>query len=144
MFRPQATPFSSSSFAYAATIPNNNPHGEYNFQAATSNLGLNSGGPITFDEPIFSSVGSFGNLNQHLNLPQRYNTTMNTAPVADDLATQEALARGYQPDLKVGPSFFTLTWARRTDSVIGTLGWAQEDQPCYHGGICEGRSGLRY
>ncbi|KFY08697.1 hypothetical protein V492_05993 [Pseudogymnoascus sp. VKM F-4246] len=103
MFQPQATPFAS--FAYTSTIPNNNPHGDYNFQAATSNLGLNSGGPITFDEPIFNTVGSFGNLNQ-LNLPQRYNNTMNTPPVASDLDAQEALARDYQPDLKgplVGP-----------------------------------------
>ncbi|KFZ02943.1 hypothetical protein V501_09444 [Pseudogymnoascus sp. VKM F-4519 (FW-2642)] len=105
MFQPQATPFAS--FAYTSSIPNNNPHGDYNFQAATSNLGLNSGGPITFDEPIFNTVGSFGdNLNQHLNLPQRYNNTMTTPPVADDLEAQEALAREYQPDLKgplVGP-----------------------------------------
>jgi hypothetical protein len=111
MFQPQATPFSS--YAYAATIPNNNPHGEYNFQTANSNLGLSSGGPITFDEPVFSSVGSvgaFGNLSQHLNLPQRYTIAMNTPPVADDLAAQEALARGYQPDLKVGSSLSTLTW----------------------------------
>ncbi|KFY38445.1 hypothetical protein V494_04361 [Pseudogymnoascus sp. VKM F-4513 (FW-928)] len=103
MFQPQATPFAS--FAYTSTIPNNNPHGDYNFQAATSNLGLNSGGPITFDEPIFNTVGSFGNLNQ-LNLSQRYNNTMNTPPVASDLDAQEALARDYQPDLKgplVGP-----------------------------------------
>ena len=108
MFQPQATPFAS--FAYASSIPNNNSHGDYNFQAATSNLGLNSGGPITFDEPIFNTVGSFGgNLNQHLNLPQRYNNTMTTPPVADDLEAQEALAREYQPDLKVGPRYCTLT-----------------------------------
>jgi len=108
MFQPQATPFSS--FVYGASIQNNNNAGgaEYNFHGAVANanLGLNSGGPITFDEPIFSNlgiIGSFGNLNQHLNLPQRFNnTTMNAPPVADDLATQEALARGYQPELKVG------------------------------------------
>ena len=99
MFQLQATPFAS--FAYTTAIPNNNPHGDYNFQAATSNLGLNNG------EPVLNTVGSFGNLNQHL--PQRYNNTMNTPPVADDLDAQEALARGYQPDLKVGPRFFTLT-----------------------------------
>lgn len=104
MFQPQATPFAS--YAYTTTIPNNNPHGDYNFQAATSNLGLHSGGPITFDEPIFNTVGSFG---QHLNLPQRYNNTMSTPPVANDLDAQEALAREYQPDLKVRPRFFTLT-----------------------------------
>ncbi|KFY41855.1 hypothetical protein V494_02760 [Pseudogymnoascus sp. VKM F-4513 (FW-928)] len=96
MFQPQATPFASNT--YTTTKPNNNPHCDYNFQAATSNLGLDSGGPITFDEPIFNIVGSFGNLNQHLNLPQRHNT--------DGLDAQEALARDYQPGLKgplVGP-----------------------------------------
>jgi hypothetical protein len=105
MFQPQATPFSS--FAYVAPIPNNNAGGgEYNFQNAATSLGLNSGGPITFDEPIFSSigVGSFGNLNQHLNLAQRFNSTMDTPPAADDLAAQEALARAYQVDLKVWTS----------------------------------------
>ncbi|KFY15618.1 hypothetical protein V491_05618 [Pseudogymnoascus sp. VKM F-3775] len=104
MFQPQATPFAS--FAYTSTIPNNNPHGDYNFQTTTSNLGLNSGGPITFDEPIFNPVGSFGNLNQQINLPQRYNNTMDTPPVTNDLEAQQALARDYQPDLKgplVGP-----------------------------------------
>lgn len=119
-------------------MPNNNPHGDYNFQAATSNLGLNSGGPITFDEPIFNTVGSFGSLNQHLNLPQRYNNTMNTPPVADDLDAQEALARDYQPDLKVGPICFTLTSGRRSYCILGTLGWTKEEQSCYHGGICKG------
>lgn len=108
MFQPQATPFSS--FAYGGSIPNNNAAGDYNFQSATANLGLNSGGPITFDEPIFNNVGSFGNLNQHINLPQRYNNVMDTPPVVDDLATQEALARGYQPDLKVRPCGVVLRW----------------------------------
>jgi hypothetical protein len=91
MFQPQATPFAS--YAYTTTIPNNNPHGDYNFQASTSNVGLNSGGSTTFDEPLFNTVGSFGNLNQQLNLPQRYNNTIHTPPVADDLDAQEALAR---------------------------------------------------
>ncbi|KFZ17515.1 hypothetical protein V501_01685 [Pseudogymnoascus sp. VKM F-4519 (FW-2642)] len=104
MFQPQATP--SASYAYTTTIPNNNPHGDYNFQASTSNVESNSGGSITFDEPIFNTFSSFGNLNQHLNLPQRYNNTIHTQPVADNLDAQEALARDYPPDLKgplVGP-----------------------------------------
>lgn len=136
MFQPQATPFAS--FAYTSTIPNNNPHGDYNFQTTTSNLGLNSGGPITFDEPIFNPVGSFGNLNQQINLPQRYNNTMDTPPVTNDLEAQQALARDYQPDLKVRPCFCTVTWGQRTHCVIGTLGWPQEEQPCYHRGVRKG------
>jgi hypothetical protein len=107
MFQSQATPFAS--YDYTTTIPNNNSHGDYNFQASTSDVGLNSGGSITFDEALFNSVGTFGNLNQHLNLPQRYNNTLHTPPVADDLDAQEALARDYPPDLKVGPHFLTLT-----------------------------------
>lgn len=141
MFQPQATP--STSYAYTTTIPNNNPHGDYNFQASTSNVESNSGGSITFDEPIFNTFSSFGNLNQHLNLPQRYNNTIHTQPVADNLDAQEALARDYPPDLKVEPHFLTLTWAQRTHCVIGTLGWAQEEQSCCHGGICKGWCGLR-
>lgn len=117
MFRPQATPYSS--FAYGAPPPpTNNPnnisnHGgsDYNnFQHPASDqirLSAHGGGPITFDQPIFSNVGvgSYGNLTQqHLNLPQRFaNVAMETPAVGpDDLAAQEALARGYEPDLK-GP-----------------------------------------
>ncbi|KFY04040.1 hypothetical protein V490_00010 [Pseudogymnoascus sp. VKM F-3557] len=93
MFQPQATLFAS--YAYTTTIPYNNPHGDYNFQASTSNVG----GSITFDEPIFNTFSSFSNSSQHLNLPQRYNT-MHKQPVAYNLYAQEALARDYPPDLK--------------------------------------------
>ncbi|KFY04059.1 hypothetical protein V490_00003 [Pseudogymnoascus sp. VKM F-3557] len=99
MSQPQTTTFAS--YAYTTTIPNNNPHGDYNFQASTSNVG----GSITFDEPIFNTFSSFSNSSQHLNLPQRYNT-MHKQPVAYNLYAQEALARDYPPDLKrplVGP-----------------------------------------
>ncbi|KFY83346.1 hypothetical protein V500_10087, partial [Pseudogymnoascus sp. VKM F-4518 (FW-2643)] len=83
MLRPQAIPFSS--FAYAASISDNSLPGDYTFQAATSNLGLN-----------FGDVGSVRSQTQ------RYNSTMDTPPATDDLATEEAPARGYQPVLK-GP-----------------------------------------
>ncbi|KFY03137.1 hypothetical protein O988_01688 [Pseudogymnoascus sp. VKM F-3808] len=102
MFQPQATPFAS--YAHTTTIPNNSPHGDYNFQASTSNVESNSGGSISFDDPIFNTFGSFDNLNQHPNLPQRYNNTMHKQPllVAYNLDAQGALARDYPPDLK-GP-----------------------------------------
>ncbi|OBT93157.1 hypothetical protein VE01_09218 [Pseudogymnoascus verrucosus] len=83
MFQPQAIPFSS--LAYAASVSGNSLPSDYNFQAATLNLGLN-----------FTDLGSFGSQ------IQRYNSTLDNPPTADDMATLEAPARGYQPDLK-GP-----------------------------------------
>ncbi|KFZ01711.1 hypothetical protein V500_00650 [Pseudogymnoascus sp. VKM F-4518 (FW-2643)] len=80
MLQPQA--ILPSSLAYAASTPDNSLPGDYNFQAASSNLGLN-----------FSDVDSFGSRTQ------RYNST---TPATDDMAAQEAPARGYYLDLK-GP-----------------------------------------
>lgn len=83
MFQPQAIPFSP--LAYAASVSDNSLPSDYNFQAATLNLGLN-----------FTDLGSFESRTQ------RYTSTMDTPPATDNMAAQEAPARGYQPDLKVG------------------------------------------
>jgi hypothetical protein len=75
MFQPQAIPFSS--LAYAASVLGNSLPSDYNFQAATLNLGLN-----------FTDLGSFGSQ------IQRYNSTLDNPPTTDDMAAQEAPARG--------------------------------------------------
>lgn len=83
MFPPEGILFSS--LAYAASISDNSLPGEYSLQAATSNLGLNHG-----------DAGSIGSQTP------RYNST-ETPPATDDMVAQEASARGYRHNLKVGP-----------------------------------------
>ncbi len=96
MFQPQPTPYAHfASYGAPTSVP------EYNFQSPSfaPNLGLDSGGPIIFDNPTFSPVGNnYPTLNANLHTP--YNNTMNTPP-SDDMAAQQALARQYQPELKV-------------------------------------------
>jgi hypothetical protein len=101
MFQPQPTPYSPFA-SYGATRQQSSGHDDYQYQSSHLPQGLGSGGPIVFDSPVFSPV-AFGALPAlpPLNINQaRYNSAMDTPP-NDDLATQEALARQYQPELKV-------------------------------------------
>jgi hypothetical protein len=95
MFQPQPTPYAAFS-SYGPANDQEPDHNAYNFQSA--GLGLRSGGPIVFDTPIFNPVSDFRP--PSLSVGQNRYGTMNTPP-SDDMAAQEALARGYQPDLKV-------------------------------------------
>ncbi|KFZ24953.1 hypothetical protein V502_00569 [Pseudogymnoascus sp. VKM F-4520 (FW-2644)] len=111
MFQPQAIPFSS--LAYAASVSDNSLPSDYNFQAATLNLGLNFTNLGSVSDNSLPSDYNFqaATLNLGLNFTdlgsfesrtQRYTSTMDTPLATDNMAAQEAPARGYQPDLK-GP-----------------------------------------
>lgn len=90
MFRPQ--PSSYAAFAsYGAARQHNAGQDDYQFQSSHLPIGLASGGPIVFDNPVFAPAG-FG--------ATQLRPAMDTPP-NDDLVAQEALARQYQPELKV-------------------------------------------
>lgn len=109
MFQPQPTPFSPYASSYGVVTDDVG----YNFPPAS--LVLDSGGPIVFDNPTFNPVGSQYlplNINNSNANPIKFNA-METPP-EDDMAAQEALARQYQPDLKVGGSIALWEKARLT------------------------------
>jgi hypothetical protein len=64
-----------------------------------------SGGPIVFDNPIFSPVGAGfapqSSLPPNLDFAKHNIYDTMNAPPSDDMVAQEALARGYQPESKV-------------------------------------------
>jgi len=97
MFQPQPTPYSPFPSYGAATGQDQGQNTFTSYQP--HGLGSLSGGPIEFDNPIFSPVASYPAL--PVNIHQNRYSAM-AAPTTDDLTTQETLARGYQPELKVG------------------------------------------
>ncbi len=103
MFQPQPTPYTPFS-SYGGATGQDQEQSAYNYQSP--GLGLCSGGPIEFNHPIFSPVASYRAL--PLNLQQNRYGAMATPP-SDDLADQEALARGYQPESKVSASAAVVT-----------------------------------
>lgn len=101
MFHPQPTPYPPFA-SYGGATEQDPERNAYNYQS--TGLGLGSGGPIEFDNPVFSPVAGYRAL--PVNLHQNRYGAMTTPP-ADDLTAQEALARGYQPELKVSVSVVT-------------------------------------
>ena len=88
MFPPQPTPYTPfSSYGVGSTIPD-----FAGFQS--TGLGVDSGGPTVFRDPIFSPAASdpipFDN-----HLPQRFKMS------GHDMEAQEAAAREFQPSLEV-------------------------------------------
>jgi len=96
MFQPQPTPYSPFASYGGATSQDQEQNTFTSYQPP--GLGPLSGGPLEFDNPVFSPVASYPAL--PLNLHQSRYGAM-AAPTTDDLAAQETLARGYQPELKV-------------------------------------------
>jgi hypothetical protein len=95
MFQPQPTPYAPFSPYGAQNEQDHAGQTSYNYQS-TAGLGALSGGPIVFDNPVFSPIGSFRALNIR---PGQYSDAMATPP--NDLEAQESLARSYQPDIDV-------------------------------------------
>jgi hypothetical protein len=103
MFQPQATPFNPFS-SYGGATDQDQEQSAYNYP--TPGLGIGSGGPIEFDPPVFSPIASYRPLPLNVQ-PNRYGAM--ASPPSDDLAAQEALARGYQPEMKVRISAAAVT-----------------------------------
>jgi len=96
MFQPQPTTYSPFASYGGAT---GQDHGQNSFNSyQPPSLGPLSGGPVEFDNPVFSPVASYPALPVSLH-QGRYSTM--AAPATDDLTAQETLARAYQPELKV-------------------------------------------
>lgn len=104
MFQPQPTPFSPFA-SYGAQNGQGQDQDQNTYYSQTSGLRGLSGGPIVFDNPTFSPVGAGfapqSSLPPNLDFPKHDLYGAMDAPPSDDLATQEALARGYQPESKV-------------------------------------------
>lgn len=98
MFQRQPAPYTPFS-SYGGATDQDQEQSAYNYQS--SGLGLGSGGPIEFDNPVFSPISSYRAL--PLN-PQHNRYGAMAAQPSDDLAAQEALARSYQPELTVSIS----------------------------------------
>jgi hypothetical protein len=96
MFQPKATPYSPFASYGGATGQDQEQNSFISYHPP--GLGPLSGGPIEFDNPVFSPVASYPAL--PLSNPQSRYSTMATQPT-NDLAAQETLARAYQPELKV-------------------------------------------
>lgn len=101
----------------------------YSFQP--TNLVVDSGGPNGFGNPTYNPAGSqyLPPLPLNLNNTSRFGS-MDASPEESDMAAQEALARQYQPDLKVS---FTIASCEKdeADRALGSAGREQEVQPCY-------------
>lgn len=97
MFQPQPPPFSPfSSYGIASPIP---PFPGFQPAAGV----VDSGGPTTFRDPIFSPVAS-NNINANGHLPFNHNNSHGAQPykmASNDMEAQEALARDFQPALEV-------------------------------------------
>jgi len=134
MFQPQTTPYSPFASYGGATGQDQTQNTFASYQPP--GLGPLSGGPIEFDNPIFSPVASYPALPANLH-QSRYNTM--DAPATDDLVAQETLARAYQPELKVCTRM-RLWHEYKAYLGAGSSGGAEEIKSGNHRRVCKGRS----